>query len=83
MLFPRKVKHRKWHTRRKNKNKVSVATRGATVSFGSHGLKATTEGRVTSNQIEAARKVIRRAITKQPNRICWANIPPTQFFLQQ
>ena len=74
MLFPKKVKHRKWQTKRRNKNKTRVATRGAEISFGSHGLKATTEGRITSNQIEAARKVVRRAITKQGRM--WIRIFP-------
>lgn len=39
-------------------------TRGITVAFGSHGLKAITASRVTSNQIEAARKVLTRATGK-------------------
>ena len=58
MLFPKKVKYRKWRTARKNPEKLKnrVATRGATLSFGSHGLKATTPARITANQIEAARQ---------------------------
>ncbi len=40
------------------------ASRGVDVSFGSYGLKATTPARITSNQIEASRKVIVRAIGK-------------------
>lgn len=64
MLFPNKVKHRKWQTGRKNPNKRGIATRGNSVDFGSFGLKATSPARVTSNQIEAARKVIRRTIGK-------------------
>ena len=44
MLFPKKVKFRKWHTGRVNPNKKQVATRGITVAFGSHGLKATSTG---------------------------------------
>ncbi len=64
MLFPKKVKYRKWQTRRSNKNKVHNATRGVTVSFGSHGLKAMTMERITSNQIEAARRVISRTLGK-------------------
>ena len=50
-LFPKKVKHRKWQTLRKNPNKVGVASRGTKVSFGSYGIKATQPGRITSNQI--------------------------------
>jgi len=58
MLFPKKVKYRKWQTMRRNPERVKPATRGTTVSFGSYGLKATTPFRVTSNQIESARKAI-------------------------
>lgn len=64
MLFPKKVKHRKWQTRRNKRDGRHVATRGTKLSFGSHGLVAETAGRVTSNQIEAARKSISRTIKK-------------------
>lgn len=64
MLLPKKVKYRKWHTFRKNANKVGVATRGASVDFGSHGLKALDGARIMSNQIEAARKALSRALGK-------------------
>jgi large subunit ribosomal protein L16 len=64
MLFPKKVKYRKWHTMRKNPLKVGSATRGITVAFGSYGLKAMDQARIKSNQIEAARKVLSRSIGK-------------------
>jgi large subunit ribosomal protein L16 len=64
MLFPKKVKHRKWQTMRKNPLKVGVATRGVTVAFGSFGLKALGPARIRSNQIEAARKALSRAVGK-------------------
>ena len=65
MLFPKKVKHRKWQSGRKSETKLQrPETRGTTVSFGSYGLKATTPHRITSNQIEAARKVLSRATGK-------------------
>ena len=66
MLFPNKTKHRKWQTGRKNPKKLAnkVATRGNKVSFGSFGLKAESQSRVTSNQIEAARKAIKRYVGK-------------------
>lgn len=64
MLFPKKVKYRKWHTMRKNPIKVGVASRGITVAFGSYGLKAMTPARIKSNQIESARKVLSRSIGK-------------------
>ncbi len=65
MLFPKKVKHRKWQVMRKSPEKLMrPETRGVTVSFGSYGLKATTQARVRSNQIEAARRVISRTLGK-------------------
>jgi len=65
MLFPKKVKHRKWQTSRKSPAKLMRPdTRGTKVSFGSHGLKAVTSARLTSNQIEAARKVLSRVTGK-------------------
>lgn len=65
MLFPKKVKHRKWQTGRKTPERLMRPdTRGITVAFGTYGLKATTASRVTSNQIEAARKVLTRATGK-------------------
>lgn len=64
MLFPKKVKFRKWHTMRRNPKRPLSETRGITLSFGSFGLKAETPARVRSNQIEAARKVVSRTIGK-------------------
>lgn len=65
MLFPKKVKHRKWQVGRKHPSKfLSASTRGTEVSFGAYGLKATTQSRVKSNQIEAARRVISRTLGK-------------------
>lgn len=64
MLLPKKVKYRKWHTMRKNPLKVGNATRGITVAFGSFGLKALEAVRIRSNQIEAARKALSRAVGK-------------------
>ncbi len=64
MLFPKKAKHRKWQTGRKNPTKVGVASRGNTVAFGSHGLKAIAGARLRSNQIEAARRAAKRYIGK-------------------
>lgn len=64
MLVPKKVKYRKWHTFRKNADKVGVASRGTTISFGSHALKAMGGARIMSNQIEAARKALSRALGK-------------------
>ena len=64
MLFPKKVKHRKWQTGRTNPKKYSPDTRGLSVAFGSYGLRSLTQARVKSNQIEAARRVISRTLGK-------------------
>lgn len=64
MLLPKKVKFRKWHTMRRNAKRGGVDARGASVSFGSFGLKALAPGRIRSNQIEAARKVASREAGK-------------------
>jgi large subunit ribosomal protein L16 len=65
MLFPKKVKHRKWQTGRKHVDRLNAAeTRGTTVAFGAFGLKAQSQSRVKSNQIEAARRVISRTLGK-------------------
>ena len=63
MLFPKKVKHRKWQTNRiSEERRQRPDTRGITVAYGEYGLMATTGSRVKSNQIEAARKAHRMAI---------------------
>lgn len=65
MLFPKKVKFRKWQTARRNSATFTRPdTRGVTLSFGQFGLKAETHARMTSNQIEAARKAMTRHLTK-------------------
>ncbi|OGL77976.1 50S ribosomal protein L16 [Candidatus Uhrbacteria bacterium RIFCSPHIGHO2_12_FULL_54_23] len=62
MLFPKKVKHRKWHH---HAGAVRAATtRMHKVSYGGWGLKAVTHGWVSSRQIESARKVISRSLKK-------------------
>jgi large subunit ribosomal protein L16 len=81
MLFPKKVKFRKWHTGRKNLKKEFVETRGITLSFGSFGLKAVTAGRITSNQIESARKVVSRYATKAGK--VWVRVFPDRPFTQK
>lgn len=64
MLFPKKVKFRRWQKARRNENKPKIDTRGATLAFGSFGLKADSAARITSNQLEAARKAMARHLTK-------------------
>jgi large subunit ribosomal protein L16 len=60
MLQPKKTKFRKQH---KGRNR-GLATSGGTVSFGEFGLKATTRGRITARQIEAARRAITRHVRR-------------------
>ncbi len=81
MLVPRKVKHRKWQTARKNPNKMTPDTRGITLSFGSFGIKATTAFRIRSNQLESARKVLARSASKT-GRV-WIRIFPDRPYTQK
>ena len=60
MLQPARRKFRK---EQKGRN-TGIATRGAAVSFGEFGLKATERGRITARQIEAARRAISRHIKR-------------------
>ncbi len=64
MLLPKKVKYRKWQRDRRNMKKITPETRGITLSFGSFGLKSETYARVTSQQIESARKAMTRSLGK-------------------
>lgn len=70
MLQPAKRKYRK---EQKGRNK-GIATRGAKVSFGEFGLKAISRGRLTSRQLEAARRAMSRYI-KRGGRI-WIRVFP-------
>lgn len=81
MLTPKKVKFRKWHSMRKNPAKITPATRGTKLSFGSFGLKATSAYRVRSNQIEATRKVISRALGKTGK--IWIRVFPDMPYTQK
>lgn len=81
MLIPKKVKFRKWQTGRRNKNARTPETRGTTLSFGSFGLKAESDARIKSNQIESARKVIARTLTKAGKY--WVRIFPDRPFTQK
>lgn len=60
MLQPKRTKFRKMH---KGRNR-GLAQRGSSVSFGEFGLKATSRGRITARQIEAARRAIQRAVRR-------------------
>ncbi len=60
MLQPKRTKYRK---QQKGKNR-GVATSGDKVSFGDFGLKAVDRGRITSRQIEAARRAMTRHVRR-------------------
>ncbi len=81
MLFPKKVKFRKSQTFRRNPKRDMLASRGITMAFGSHGLKATTHARVRSNQLESARKVIARNLGKTGKS--WIRVFPDKPFTQK
>lgn len=66
---------------RKNPLKVGVASRGVTVAFGSFAMKALAAGRIKSNQIESARKVISRSIGKTGKM--WVRIFPDMPYTQK
>jgi len=61
MLQPKKTKFRKMQKGR-NKGK---ATSGNTVEFGSIGMRALGNARITARQIESARKAINRYIKRE------------------
>src|SRR3990167_3710771 len=82
MLAPKKAKYRKWQSGRRAARRVSTPdTRGITVAFGSFGLKALSQARVTSNQIEAARRALTRAAGKSAK--IWTRIFPDRPFTQK
>jgi large subunit ribosomal protein L16 len=60
MLLPRKTKFRKAF---KGKNE-GVASRGTNINFGKYGLKSLGNERLTSRQIEAARRAMTRYIKR-------------------
>ena len=60
MLSPKKVKHRKVF---KGRSK-GTAYRGSSISFGEYALKAVTNGKMTSQQIEAGRVAINRKVKR-------------------
>jgi large subunit ribosomal protein L16 len=60
MLSPKKVKHRKVFKGRSR----GVASRGSSIAFGEFALKATVCGKMTAQQIEAARITINRTMKR-------------------
>ncbi|GAA0539271.1 50S ribosomal protein L16 [Chitinophaga japonensis] len=70
MLQPKRTKHRKMHKGRIKGN----AKRGATLSFGTFGLKALEPKWITDRQIEAARVALTRHMKREGN--VWIRIFP-------
>ena len=70
MLQPKRTKYRKAQKGRIHGN----AQGGASLNFGSYGLKAITPARVTARQIESARRTITRHMRRQ-GRV-WLRIFP-------
>jgi large subunit ribosomal protein L16 len=70
MLQPKKTKYRKAHKGRIH----GLAKGGTALNFGAYGLKATSPGRISARQIEAAR----RAITRHMRRVgkLWIRVFP-------
>ncbi len=82
MLSPKKAKYRKWQMGRKHPSRLMAPdTRGITVAFGSFGLKAMTPARITSNQLEAARRALTRAAGKTAK--VWTRVFPDRPFTQK
>jgi large subunit ribosomal protein L16 len=60
MLSPKRVKYRKSHKGRMS----GLSHKGCDVAFGTYALQATTCGRVTARQIEAARVALTRHVKR-------------------
>jgi large subunit ribosomal protein L16 len=70
MLQPKRTKHRK-----AQKGRIrEVAKRGATLAFGTFGLKAMEPVWMTNRQIEAARQAMTRAMKREGN--VWIRVFP-------
>jgi len=73
MMFPKKVKHRKWQKGR-SRDTGHSATQRTEISFGDFALKSLEERWVTARQIEAARRTITRCM-KRGGKV-WIRIFP-------
>src|SRR5215469_11351425 len=60
MLQPKRTKYRKQFKGRNG----GFAQRGASVSFGEYGLRATSRARMTAREIEAARRAMTRYVKR-------------------
>ncbi len=63
MLQPKKIRWRKHH--KELQRLRGISPRGASLNFGTYGLKAMEPGRITARQIEAARIAMTRHIKRQ------------------
>ncbi len=77
MLQPKRTKFRKMQ---KGRNR-GLANRGSSVSFGEYALKSIDRGRITSRQIEAARRAMSRHV-KRGGKI-WIRIFPDKPITQK
>lgn len=77
MLQPKRTKYRK---QQKGRNE-GLAQNGNCVSFGEFGLKATSRGKVTARQIEAARRAFTREM-KRAGKV-WIRVFPDKPMTQK
>lgn len=77
MLMPKRTKYRKVQ---KGRNR-GLAQAGNKVSFGEYGLKALERGRITSRQIEAARRAMTRHVRRGAK--IWIRIFPDKPITQK
>jgi len=76
-LMPKRVKHRK-----QQRNKIGgVASRNVSLSFGDFGIQSLEAGKLTSQQIEAARISITRYL-KRNGRV-WIKVFPDRPYTQK
>ncbi len=76
MLQPKRMKFRKMH-----KGRNRGLAKGANVTFGEFGLKATGRGRITARQIEAARRAMTRHVKRQGQ--IWIRVFPDKPITQK
>jgi large subunit ribosomal protein L16 len=60
MMQPKRTRFRKQF----KGNNAGLAQRGSSVAFGEYGLKATSRGRMTAREIEAARRAVSRYVKR-------------------
>jgi len=77
MLSPKKIKHRKVQKGRLK----GTAYRGSSIAFGEYALKAVGRGRMTAQQIEAARIAINRKV-KRGGKL-WIRVFPDRPFTRK